>query len=148
MKFHISAEDTVEELNISSMVDMTFLLLMYFLVTASLKIEESELRVQIPIDQQMEQQQRVETPEEVVVDVFENGEIWWNGQPTDTVESEGLPELKGTLADLKAAYPEQAVVVRGQRRTQHRRIVAVLNACAYANIDQISFPADASVFEE
>ncbi|MCX7847146.1 MAG: biopolymer transporter ExbD [bacterium] len=148
MKFNLPADDTVEELNISSMVDMTFLLLMYFLVTASLKIEESELRVQIPIDQQMEQQQRVDTPEEVVVDVFENGEIWWNGQPTDTVEDDGLPELKATLAELKAAYPEQAVVVRGQRATKHRRVVAVLNACAYAGIEQISFPADASVFEE
>ncbi|HQL09902.1 MAG TPA: biopolymer transporter ExbD [Lentisphaeria bacterium] len=148
MKFHIASDDAVEELNISSMVDMTFLLLMYFLVTASLKIEESELRVQIPIDQQMEQQQRVDTPEEVVVDVFENGEIWWNGQPTDSVASDDLPELKDTLADLRAAYPEQAVVVRGQRTTQHRRIVSVLNACAYAGIDQISFPADASVFEE
>jgi len=148
MKFNISSDDAVEELNISSMVDMTFLLLMYFLVTASLKIEESELRVQIPIDQHMEQQQRVDTPEEVVVDVFENGEIWWNGQPTDTAGGDDLPELKATLADLKAAYPEQAVVVRGQRQTKHRRIVSVLNACAYANIDQISFPADASVFEE
>ena len=95
----------------------------------------------------MQQEQQVDSPEEVVVDIFPSGEIYWNGQPTDSAKSIDLPELKATLYDLKQAYPNQPVVIRGQRDTKHQRVVSVLNACAYAGIDQISFPSDASVFE-
>jgi len=148
MKFHIEPEDDVIDINLPSMVDMTFLLLIYFIVTFQNIVEESELKVAIPVDAQVVQQQQVTTPEEVVIDVFPSGEIMWNGQPTDAADSDAMPELKGVLHDLKQAYPDQAVVIRGQRDTLHKRVVAVLNACSFAAIDNISFPADASVFED
>jgi biopolymer transport protein ExbD len=147
MAFRFKAEEEPIEMQLSSMVDIVFLMLIYFIVTASLKQEESELKVAIPIDPDVQQEEQVDTPEEVVIDVFETGDIYWNGQITDSAESTEMPELKGILSDLKAAYPEQAVVVRGQRDSLHKRIVAVLNACTYAGIDMISFPSDATVFE-
>lgn len=148
MKFHIAPDEDIVDINLPSMVDMTFLLLIYFIVTFQNIVEESELKVAIPVDSQVVQQQKVDAPEEVVIDVFPSGEIMWNGQPTDAVDSDAMPELKGVLYDLKQAYPDQAVVIRGQRETLHKRIVAVLNACNYAAIENISFPSDASVFEE
>jgi biopolymer transport protein ExbD len=147
MAFRLRAEEEPVEMQLSSMVDIVFLMLIYFIVAATVKQEESELKVAIPIDPEMQQEEQVDTPEEVVIDVFETGDIYWNGQITDTADSQDMPELKGILSDLKAAYPDQAVVVRGQRDSLHKRIVAVLNACAYAGIDQISFPSDATVFE-
>ena len=147
MAFRGSREDDPVEMNLSSMVDIVFLLLIYFIVTASLIQDESELKVAIPVDAEVRQEQQVDAPEEVVVDVFPSGEIYWNGQPCDTATDIEMPELKTVLYDLKQAYPDQPVVVRGQRDTKHKRVVAVLNACSYAGIDQISFPADASVFE-
>lgn len=148
MKFHLEPEEDVVDINLPSMVDMTFLLLIYFLVTFQNIVEESELKVSIPVDQQVVQQQKIDTPEEVVIDVFPSGEVMFNGQVTDTLESDQMPALKGVLYELKQAYADQAVVIRGQRETLHKRIVAVLNACAYAGIDNISFPSDATVFEE
>jgi biopolymer transport protein ExbD len=148
MKFHIEPEEDIIEINLPSMVDMTFLLLIYFIVTFQNIVQESELKVAIPVDSQVVQQQQVNAPEEVVIDVFPSGEILWNGQPTDTLDSDAMPELKGVLYDLKQAYPDQAVVIRGQRDSLHKRVVAVLNACSFAGIDNISFPSDASVFEE
>ena len=148
MKFHIEPDEDIIDINLPSMVDMTFLLLIYFIVTFQNIVEESELKVAIPVDAQVVQQQQVATPEEVVIDVFPSGEIMWNGQATDAVDSDGMPELKSVLHELKQAYPDQAVVIRGQRDTLHKRVVAVLNACNFAAIDNISFPADASVFED
>jgi len=148
MKFHLEPEEDVVDINLPSMVDMTFLLLIYFLVTFQNIVEESELKVSIPVDQQVVQQQKIDTPEEVVIDVFPSGEVMFNGQVTDTSESDQMPILKSMLYELKQAYADQAVVIRGQRETLHKRIVAVLNACAYAGIDNISFPSDATVFEE
>jgi biopolymer transport protein ExbD len=147
MAFRLKAEEEPIEMQLSSMVDIVFLMLIYFIVAATVKQEESELKVSIPIDPEVQQEEKIDTPEEVVIDVFETGDVYWNGQITDTAESDAMPELKSVLADLKSAYPDQAVVVRGQRASLHKRVVAVLNACAFAGIDQISFPSDATVFE-
>ncbi len=147
MAFRGSREEEPVEMNLSSMVDIVFLLLIYFIDTASLIREESELKVAIPIDPEVRQQEQVDAPEEVVIDVCPSGVVYWNGRICDKPNDDSMPELKGVLYDLKEAYPDQAVVVRGQRDTRHKRIVAVLNACSYAGIDQISFPSDASVFE-
>ncbi len=147
MTFRGSREEETVDMNLSSMVDIVFLLLIYFIVSASLKQDEMELRVPIPIDQEMQQQQQPDSPEEVVIDVFPNGEIYWNGQPCDDTLSTEMPELKSILANLKEAYPNQAVVIRGQQNSQHSRVVAVLNACAAAGIEHISFPSDSSVFK-
>jgi len=103
--------------------------------------------VPIPIDQEMKQQQQLDSPEEVVIDVFPNGEIYWNGQPCDDILSTEMLELKNVLANLKDAYPNQAVVIRGQQESEHKRVVAVLNACSAAGIENISFPSDSSVFK-
>ncbi|RLD09827.1 MAG: hypothetical protein DRI44_07650 [Chlamydiae bacterium] len=147
MAFRGCRDEDAIEMNLSSMVDIVFLLLIYFIVSASLIQDESELKVAIPVDNEAKNEQRIDSPEEVVVDIFPTGEVYWNGQPTDSSKSVDLPELKTILYDLKQAYPEQPVVIRGQRDTKHQRVVSVLNACSYAGIDQISFPSDASVFE-
>ena len=90
--------------------------------------------------------QAVDLAEEVVIDIYDNGEVYWNGQYVDSPDSVDMPELKNILYELKQAYPNQSVVIRGQRDTQHQRIVAVLNACAFAGIDQITFPSDPSIY--
>lgn len=147
MAFRGSRDTSEVEMSLSSMVDIVFLLLIYFIVTASIKQEESELKVAIPMDHEVQRQERIDIPEEVVVDVFPDGQVFWNGQPTDSPFDNAMPELKTILSMLRSASPEQAVVIRGQRETPHQRIVAVLNACAYANIENISFPSDPSVLE-
>ena len=147
MAFRGSRDEDTIEMNLSSMVDIVLLLLIYFIVTASLIQDESELKVSIPIDAEVKQEMQLDVPDEVVIDVFPNGEIYWNGQPCDKLNDVSMPELKGILYELKQAYPDQPVVVRGQRDSKHQRVVAVLNACAYAGIDQISFPSDATVLE-
>jgi biopolymer transport protein ExbD len=147
MTFRGSREEETVEMNLSSMVDIVFLLLIYFIVSASLKQDEMELRVPIPIDQEMKQQQQLDSPEEIVIDVFPNGEIYWNGQICDDINSTEMSELKSILANLKESYPNQAVVIRGQQESEHKRVVAVLNACSAAGIENISFPSDSSVFK-
>ena len=148
MSLKVKRDSDPIEMDLSSMVDIVFLLLIYFLVATSIKQDESELKVAIPIDREMVQTQQLEFPDEVVIDVLENGEVYWNGQYVDSPTSVELPELKNTLAELKAEFPTQPVVIRGQRATQHQRIVSVLNACSYAGIENISFPSDSSVYVE
>lgn len=148
MAFRGSRENEPIEMNLSSMVDIVFLLLIYFIAVATIKQEESELKVAIPIDQQVIEEQKTDTPEEVVLDVFPGGQVFFNGQPIDEPDSADMPNLKYKLQMLKEAYDDQAVVIRGERETEHHRIVAVLNACAYAGIEKLSFPSDSTVFIE
>ena len=148
MAYFGSQENEPIDMNLSSMVDIVFLLLIYFIAVATIQQEESELKVAIPIDQAVRQEQKTDTPEEVVIDVFPDGQVYFNLQPVDTPDSVGMPELKSQLKRLHDAYQDQAVVIRGQLETRHQSIVAVLNACAYAGIENISFPSDPSVYME
>lgn len=147
MAFRGSRDHSEVEMSLSSMVDIVFLLLIYFIVTSSIKQEEMELKVAIPMDNQIQVEEQIDIPEEVVIDVFPNGQVYWNGQPTDSPDDIYMGELKNTLVALREQSPEQAVVIRGQSDTLHKRIVAVLNACSAAKIENISFPSDPSVYK-
>ena len=146
MKFKSEPDNDVRDMDISSMSDVVFQLLIFFLVATNIQQEESQLKVAIPVDQQATEAQAVDLAEEVVIDIYDNGEVYWNGQYVDSPDSVDMPELKNILYELKQAYPNQSVVIRGQRDTQHQRIVAVLNACAFAGIDQITVPSDPSIY--
>lgn len=148
MAFKGSRDSEPVEMNMSSMTDIVFLLLIYFIAAATIKQEESELKVAIPIDQPIVQVQKNDNPEEVVLDVYPDGTVCFNGQAVDSPVSVEMNDLKYKLQRLKEADSEIGVVICGRRDTLHSRIVAVLNACAYAGIDKLSFPSDSSIFIE
>jgi len=50
-------------------------------------------------------------------------------------------ELEAMLAKVSALFPDQPVIIRADEKTMHKHIVRVLDACASANIWDISFAA-------
>ena len=150
MKFRSGREEEIIDLNISSMIDMTFLLLIYFIVMFARRQDERELKVPIPAEAAVQQVEKITEAEDVIVDVQPDGTILYNSSLYDEgrEDSSDLPELLGALKDARDENSKQSVVIRGERETLHKRIVAVLNACSGAGIEKISFPADANVFEE
>ena len=109
MKFKSEPDNDVRDMDISSMSDVVFQLLIFFLVATNIQQEESQLKVAIPVDQQATEAQAVDLAEEVVIDIYDNGEVYWNGQYVDSPDSVDMPELKNILYELKQAYPNQSV---------------------------------------
>jgi biopolymer transport protein ExbD len=116
---------------IAPMVDIVFLLLIFFLVTWNFARYETELDVKVPTAKEGKESRR--SVGEVIINVKNDGSIVINRK---TVSAE---ELGGTLRKISELYPDQAVVLRGDQSADYRHIVAVLDICRAANIWNVAF---------
>ena len=122
---------------------MVFLLLVYFMVTASLVKSEGDLGIQLP--GAVAQPQAVNMPDEQIVEVSKEGHVFLNSREFDSPESKELPELYSTLLRYKQTADsnrtEAMITIDAHNKTRHQRVIDVMNACAAAGIENVTFSA-------
>jgi biopolymer transport protein ExbD len=115
-------------IEITPMIDMVFLLLIFFLVATTFQQSEREMQIALPAAASS-------VPisaafRELIVNVEADGGIIVAGQRIDA------SELQRTVTELVEANPEQKVSVRGDHRTAYQDIVRVLDICKSSGIQQ------------
>lgn len=129
------------EINVASLIDMVFLLLVYFMVSASLVKSEADLGIRLP--GMLAQARAVDLPDEQVLEVRESGHVILNGRETDRPDSPDLPGLTAILVRYRlsstAAGAEPLITIQAEDNATHQRVVDVMNACAAAGIRGVSF---------
>lgn len=131
-----------ESFEITSLIDIVFLLLIYFMVTATILQEESDLSISLPAPPPPGA-----TPpppaEELIIDIQANGQILVNSEPVDDIASRDLPELRRTLTRAKQLAEltggRAMVVIQANEDSVHQRTIDVLNAAASARIRFVTF---------
>jgi biopolymer transport protein ExbD len=140
MKVNLTAE-AEPELDIASLIDMVFLLLIYFMVTASLVKSEGDLGIKLP--GVVQQAVAVDMPDEQIIEVRANGRIFLNGREYGTVDSQEFPELVFTLDRYRqasdAARNKALITIWAEDEAKHQRVIDVMNACAAAGIENVTF---------
>lgn len=131
MNFRSRAQPEPSGFQIAPMIDVVFLLLIFFLVTWNFARQETELDVKVPTAREGKENRRAIG--EVILNVRADGTIVMNRR-TYTPE-----ELQAALARIAEMYPDQAVVLRGDENTDYRYIVDVLDICRSANIWNVAF---------
>jgi len=131
MNFRLRAVPEAGGFQIAPMVDIVFLLLIFFLVTWNFARYETELDIVVPTAKEGKETRRAVG--EVILNVREDGSIVLNRR---TLSPE---ELLESLARISSLYPDQAVVLRGDVNVSYRDIVAVLDICRQANIWNVAF---------
>lgn len=148
MKLRRQVHNAVE-MQMGPMIDMVFLLLVFFMVTAKPVKQESDLNIGLPGT--VAQEEAVDIPDEQRIIVRADGQVLLNDLAVDSPASEDLPSLVGTLKRFKesadANKSEALVTIDAEDGSTHQRIVSVLNACARAEITGVTF-ADASEGED
>jgi biopolymer transport protein ExbD len=122
----LSSSRLISELNMTSIMDLTFLLLLSFMITFP-KIEQG-----IPIRLPKGQAAAVEEQDHLALTLNDQGEIFFNNVP---VTPEAL------AADLKAraeADPEVTILVRADERLAYGKVVTVLRMMHDANITRMA----------
>ncbi len=131
------------DVNVSSLIDMVFLLLSYFIATASLMKSEADLGIRLP--GMLAQAQAVDMADEQVIEIRETGRVVLNGLEYDTPDSSELPQLVQVLVRYRlasqAAKAEPMITLQPDDKTRHQRVVDVMNACARAGIKNVTFAA-------
>jgi biopolymer transport protein ExbD len=128
------------ELQITPLIDVVFLLLIYFMVTAALIKKEADLSFLLPA--KVETNEIVTLPIEVIIEVNELGDVLMEGMQFGE-DSSNLNHLIVELASLKeaadASGSEFIVNILPDDRALHGRIVQVMDACAAAKVKNMSF---------
>ncbi len=126
MKFAVERKSRAPVLALTSMLDVIFLLLCFF-VTASVYSQwESEINIQLPTATSAEEPDRL--PGEIVANVAKDGTVRVNGADVS------LMQLHDRLAKIARYYPGQAVIIRADRETSYEALVAVIDACRGAGV--------------
>ncbi|MEM8835035.1 MAG: biopolymer transporter ExbD [Planctomycetota bacterium] len=120
----LSAAPTIE---MTPLIDMVFLLLIFFLVATTFQQSERELQIALP---EAEAAGPISSAmREIIVNVTGSGEIIVGGRQMS------LEELRAMVTDAVDSNPEQKVSVRGDKDVAYSAVASVLDVCKAAGID-------------
>ena len=122
-------------LNLTPLVDVVFLLLIFFLVATQFEQEERDVEVRLP--HASEVQPTTAEREEIFVTVTPAGEYFVAGERLDQ------RTLLAVLKDASYANPgRQRVTIRADQDSRTRHVVAVMDACQQAAIRNYSLATE------
>ena len=120
------------------MIDVVFLLLVFFIVTWKFSRDEVDLNVSVPTANQGENDKR--PLGEIILNVRDGGVITVDGQALSEGElSSKLQSIAEAFKDEKTGKSRQPVRIRGASGVDFQRIVEVIDLCKKAGIWNISF---------
>jgi len=122
-------------LQIAPMLDVMFVLLMFFMVMAGQQVKEAELGVSVPGGGQPST--TAKTP--VTIRIAPDGVVTFNDTPVDNREDREMPKLRSRLKGLIDASADQSVIIRPNDRAPYQRVVDVLNACGAERVKNLTF---------
>jgi biopolymer transport protein ExbD len=126
MKFSVDGNSKPPTLALTSMLDVIFLLLCFFVTVSVYSQWESEISIQLPSAETSEEPNRL--PGEVIVNVTDSGNVRLNGM------SVGLGDLKDRLSKLSKIYPDQSVIIRADKSARYEHLVKVIDTCRKAGV--------------
>ncbi len=122
MAVNIRRGRALDAINMTPVIDMVFLLLIFFLVASQFAEEERALKVVLP--SASEARPLTMAPREVFVNVNHNGEYFMDGRQMEIDEVEAV--LRQAVANNPA---NQSVIIRADKRVLFDAVVAVMNVC-------------------
>ena len=126
-KFSSSHHSSLNELNITPLLDLAFVLLVIFIITTPQL--SNDLEMNLPTARK--DKPPGPPPKINRINVEANGRIALNDE---TVE---LPALKQTLTAMKASDPDTSVVVRGAADVDYSRVINVLDILQQVDITKV-----------
>lgn len=122
-------------LQIAPMLDVMFVLLLFFMVMAGKQVKEAELGVKVPGASSATS--TAKSP--VKMDVSPQGLVTFNGSPVDVRDDGDMPKLRAKLKALIEVSPEQSVIIRPKDGAPYQNVINVLNACAAERVKNLTF---------
>ena len=115
--------DTLDEpqINLTPMIDIVFLLIIFFMVGTRFSEMEQQFDVELPTAGAVVP--LTATPDAIIINVDRSGAIRVNNKVLT------LDELRDMLVAAVKAYPKQSVLIRGDGQGAYQYMINIMDAC-------------------
>lgn len=134
MKIPRNKTSRAPQFALTSMLDVIFLLLCFFVTVSVFSQWESEISIKLPSASTSEQPDRL--PGEIIVNLSKEGIVKVNGAKLD------LEDLQSRLSKISKFYPGQPVIIRADKETQYEELVKVIDTCRAADVWNFSLATE------
>lgn len=133
--------DPKAEVAMTPLIDCVFLLLVFFMVSTTFHKQEADISFSLPGT--ASQSDAVEIPDEQIIQITENGNVFLNDLEYDDPGDPDMPELVKTLVRFRetaeANQVPAMITIAPEDNVKQQRVVDVLNACTAAKIANVTF---------
>jgi biopolymer transport protein ExbD len=132
----VGSEDGDIGFQIAPMVDVVFVLMLFFMACAGSQVIESKLNINLPAGQSSGDSNI--TP--IIIDISSEGLVSINNQGYGDPRDKNLQALHDWLKNTIDTFgPKDPVIIRPSPDARHERIINVLNTAAKAGVTNLSF---------
>lgn len=134
MKFNVKPPEGIG-FQLAPMLDVVFLLLIFFVVTQKIILNEQDLKVKVPTaPKSTEEESRA--IDEIIINAREE-----NGELIITIDREVFTQekLMAMLQRMVAVNPNQPVRIRGDAEMRWQKVADVISTCSRAGVWNVSF---------
>ncbi len=127
---HAQGSDEEGEINMTPMLDVVFIMLIFFIVTTSF-VKESGVEVNQPSAETTHRQDK----NNILVAITPNGEIWIDKQQVD------VRAVRANVQRLRAQSPDSAVVIQADKEARTGILVKVMDQIRLAGVENVAIAA-------
>ena len=116
---------SLSEINVTSLVDVTMVLLIVFMITAPLL--RSGMKVELPQTQSKE----IDPNEAIVLSITDKGDIFWQKERIT------MQALRDRLVKRKASDRLQPILLQGDKEAKYGAVIEVMDLLKELQIEQL-----------
>jgi biopolymer transport protein ExbD len=118
-------------LNLPSLVDVVFLLLIFFMLTTTFSQVLTKLDIKLPQARAVVEQKKQDT----IIEIAEDGKLGYNGSLIT------LEELDRELAKLSQEKPDETVIIKADKNVLYGKVITVMGICKGYNLNKLGMAA-------
>lgn len=127
---NLMQEEEKEDIDLTPMLDVVFIMLIFFIVTASF-VKEAGIDVNRPEAATAVKKERAN----ILIAISEKGEIWINKRRVD------VRAVQANVERLKAENPQGSVVIQADQKSTTDTLIKVMDASRAAGVFDVSIAA-------
>ncbi|MEE8596417.1 MAG: biopolymer transporter ExbD [bacterium] len=133
MRRRVNLDEEEADINMTPMLDIVFIMLIFFIVTTSF-VKETGIEVNRPDAQTAVRNERGN----ILIAITESGDIWMDKRKID------VRAVRANVERMLAERPEGAVIVQADKFSQAGVMVTVMDQVRLAGVENVSIAASKS----
>ncbi|MET0026607.1 MAG: biopolymer transporter ExbD [Candidatus Thiodiazotropha sp.] len=128
---HVDEDNGELAINLTPLIDMVFILLIFFMVTSSFVKETG-----VDVDRPSAATAQIKPQTAILIAVTQQGEVWIDRRKID------LRAVRANVERLHAENPEGAVVITADRQAPTGVVIRVLDQARLAGVESVAIAAN------